>query len=124
MRGLVRGIARSEEESRRLLVKVGQLALEENVGVRGPGDVAGPARPGADALERLGHGLQHQRVLAHAEVVVRAPDRDLDRTLGAVPGGAREPSAVALEVGEDPIPSLGAQPREGVGQDLLVSHGR
>jgi hypothetical protein len=30
---------------------------------------------------------------------------------------------VALEIGEDAIASLGAQPREGVGQDLLVSHG-
>jgi hypothetical protein len=31
---------------------------------------------------------------------------------------------VALEVGEDPVASLGVQPSEGVGQGLLVSHGR
>ena len=122
--GLVRGVAGREQERRGLLVQVRQLALEEHVGMRGAGDVAGPARPGADALEGLGHGLQHEGMLAHAEVVVGAPDRHLDRALGPVPGGARKVPAVALEIGEDPVAALRAESGEGVAQGLLVPDGR
>ena len=65
--------------------------------------------------------FEHDRVLAHAEVVVRAPHRDLDGPVRPVPGRAGEVPAVSLEVGEDPIASFGVQPREGVGEGLLVS---
>ena len=114
-RGLVGSVAGSEQEGGWLRVKVGQLPLQEHVHVRGSSDVAGASRAGSDALQGLGHGLEHEGVLAHSEVVVRAPHRDLDRTVGPVPGGAGEAPAVALQIREDAVAPLDAQPGEGVG---------
>ena len=105
-------------------MEIGQLLLEEDVGVRGAGDVARAARARSDALEGLGHGLQHDGMLAHAEVVVGAPDRHVDRAVGAVPGGAGEVPAVALDIGEDAVAAFRAQPGEGVDQRLFVPDAR
>jgi hypothetical protein len=46
-------------------------------------------------------------VLAHAEIVVRAPHRDLGAD--AVVEGARKAPAAPLEIGKDAIPPLGVQ---------------
>ena len=75
----VRDVARGEEQRRRLAVQVGELALQQHVVVGGAGDVAGAAGAGAAAVDRRVHRRQHRRVLAHAEIVVRAPDGDLGR---------------------------------------------
>jgi hypothetical protein len=40
-------------------------------------------------------------MLAHAEIVVRAPDRDLGTD--AVVEGARKPAAAPLEIGKDAV---------------------
>src|SRR5262249_21690705 len=63
-------------------------------------------------------------MLAHAEVVVRAPDRHLDRSVGGVPRGAREAPAMAAQVREDPVAPFRSQSRERADQDLLVPHCR
>ena len=102
----VRDVARGEQEGRLLAVQVGELALEQHVVVVGAGDVAGAAGAGAAAVDRLVHGVEHGRVLAHAEIVVRAPDRDLAAAAVAIEGGAGEVAGVALEVGEDPVAAL------------------
>ena len=72
-------VAGGEQQRRFLAVQVGELALEQHVVVVGAGDVAGAAGAGAAAVERLVHRLEHGRVLAHAEIVVGAPDGDLRR---------------------------------------------
>ena len=59
-------------------------------------DVAGAARAGADLVQRVFHRLDHGGMLAHAEIVVRAPDGD---RLGPV-------AAEAMRIGEA---ALGAQ---------------
>ena len=75
-RRVVGDVGRGEQQRRFLAVQVGELGLELDVIVRGAGDVARAARAGADRVDRLVHGGDHGRVLAHAEVVVGAPDGD------------------------------------------------
>ena len=79
-----------------------------------------PPAPAPTARKRLLHRRQHGRVLAHAEIVVRAPHRDL----GADPvvEGAREAAAAPLEIGEDAVPPLGAQRIEALFEEALVIH--
>ena len=83
-------VAGGEQQRGFLAVQVGELLLQQHVIVVGARDVAGAAGAGAAAVERLVHRLEHLRMLAHAEIVVRAPDRDLAGAVGAVMGGARE----------------------------------
>jgi hypothetical protein len=52
---------------------------------------AGVAGPGADCLQCLVHRGEDRRVLAHAEIIVRAQHRDLGAD--AVVEGARKPPA-------------------------------
>ena len=76
-----------------------------------------PAGAGADRAQRLLHCCQDRRVLPHAEIVVRAPHRDLGAD--AVVEGARKAAAAPFEIGEDPVAALGvervdARPEEAV----------
>src|SRR3546814_13756433 len=50
----------------------------------GTRDVARAARSCADLVDRLVHRFQHYRMLAHAEIVVRAPDRHVAAAVRAV----------------------------------------
>ena len=80
-RRLVRHVARGEQQRRLLAVELGQLGLELGVVMGVAADVAGSARSGANVVKRLLHRLDHDRVLAHSEIIVGAPDGDW---LGAV----------------------------------------
>ena len=88
--GLVRDVARGEQQRGFLAVQVGQFLLELHQRMMGAGDVAGAAGAGADARGGLDHGADHFRVLAHAEIVVGAPDHDVARALRRVPDRMRE----------------------------------
>src|SRR5690606_4573341 len=60
------------------------------------------------------HGGDHRRVLAHAEVVVGAPDDHfLLRTVSAAAHGLGELPAHALEIGEDAVAPLALHPLDG-----------
>src|SRR6185312_2958128 len=120
-RRLVGDVARSEGERRFLAMQIGELAFEQHVIMSGAGDVARAASPGAHAVDRLMHRGEHLGMLAHAEIVVGAPDRDLGAEV--VAEGAGKGPGTALEIGEDPIASFGAQ-RVGPGPEKsLVVHG-
>ena len=121
--GLVRDIARGEHQRRRLAVQVGELALQLDQRMVGAGDVAGAAGAGAHARRGLDHGADHLRVLAHAEVVVGAPDHDLARALRRVPEGVRKAAGDALEIGKHPVAPLVVQAAQGVGEKRVVFHG-
>ena len=102
-------IARGEDQCGFAAMQIGDLELElelemEMIVAR---DVAGAARTGTHRPQRLLHRHQHRRVLAHAEIVVRAPDGDL----GADPviESAWKTAAAPLEIGEDAVAALGAQ---------------
>ena len=59
-------------------------------------------------------------MLAHAEIVVRAPYRDLGAD--AVIVGAREPAAAPFEIGEDAVAPLGAERVEALFEKAVVVH--
>jgi hypothetical protein len=105
--GLVRHVAGGEHEGRLLAVQVRELALQLDKRVARAGDVAGAAGSDADPLGRVGHGAHDSRVLPHAEIIVRAPNRDFARTGSAVPQGRREPAGHALELGKGAVATLG-----------------
>ncbi len=84
-------------------MQVGELGLELHVIMGRAGDVAGSARAGADRIDRLVHGGDHVGVLAHAEIVVGAPDRDGTRLRARKVLGRRKRAAPALQVGKDAI---------------------
>ena len=73
-------IAGGEQQRRFLAVQVGELGLQLDVIVGGAGDVARAAGAGAGLVDGLVHGLEHDRVLALAEIVVGAPDHDVARS--------------------------------------------
>ena len=119
-RRLVGDVTRGEDERRLAPVQVGELLFEQEMHVRVAGDVAGAAGAGAERLDRLNHRAEHRRVLAHPEVVVGAPHRDLGAD--AVIEGARKPAATPLEIGKDPVSSLGAERIEALSEKAFVVH--
>ncbi len=86
-----------------------------------------PPAPAPLRCEDILHGRQHGGMLAHAEIVVGAPDGHF---LGsaALGGGAMaqrqgEAAGQALQIGEDAIASLGLQPGDRIAEMLFVIHG-
>src|SRR5262249_22185284 len=107
-----------------LAVQVGELLLELDQRMMRARDVAGATGAGADARRGLDHGADHLRVLAHAEIVVGAPDHDVARPLRRVPDGVREAAGDPFEVSEDAVASLVMQTIEGGTEELAVIHRR
>src|SRR6266481_5929773 len=66
-----------------------------------PGNVPRAAGAGSDPIEGLMHGLEHHRMLAHAEIIVGTPDGH--PILQAMIKGLRKVTSAPLEVGKDPI---------------------
>ena len=105
-----------------LAVQIGQFLLELHQRMMGAGDVAGAAGAGADAGRGLDHGADHLGVLAHAEIVVGAPDHDVALALRRMPDGVRKPAGDPLEIGENAIAPLVMQAIEGGTEELAVIH--
>ena len=120
--GLVRHVARGEDERGLLAVQVGELGLELDQRMVGAGDVARAARAGAHARRGLDHRADHLRVLAHAEIVVGAPDHDVALALRRMPVGVREPAGDALQVGEHPVAPLVPQRLQGTREKFVIIH--
>ena len=81
-----------------------------------------PPAPAPARVDRLMHGRQHGGMLAHAEIVVGAPDRDL-RCRRCGDAKARGKAAgEPLQIGEDAIAALGPQGVEPSLEELLVIH--
>ena len=120
--GLVRDVARGEQQRGLLAVQIGQFLLELHQRMMGAGDVAGAAGAGADPGRGLDHGADHFGMLAHAEIVVGAPDHDVARALRRVPHRVREPARDPLEIGENPVAPLVMQAVEGGTEELAVIH--
>ena len=119
--GLVRDVARGEDEARLLAVQVGEFALQVHQRRVVARDVAGAAGAHAAAGGRAGHGADHVRVLAHAEVVVRAPYGDLGgAAVGLAPMRGREAAGDAFDIGEDAVAALAVQAVQGGAEVGLV----
>jgi hypothetical protein len=67
----------------------------------GPGNAPRAAGAGSDPIERLMHGFEHRRMLAHAKVIVGTPDGH--PILQAMIKRVRKVTGAPLEVGKDPI---------------------
>ncbi len=92
-------------------MEVGELALELADEQVRAGDVARAARADAVLGERRGGGGDDLGVLAHSEVVVRAPvDDDAARAVGEP--HERRARGRALEIDEVPVAAFVAQPVE------------
>jgi hypothetical protein len=120
--GLVRDVARGEQQRRLLAVQIGQFLLELHQRMMGAGDVAGAAGAGADPGGGLDHGADHLRMLPHAEIVVGAPDHDIARPLRGMPHRMRKPARNSLEIGEDAVAPLVMQAAEGGTEEFAVIH--
>jgi hypothetical protein len=93
------------------------------VKVRVAADVARSAGPGADFAQRALHGFDHRGMLAHREIVVRAPDRDWLRAV--VAGKALRIGVIALgaqDVDEDAVAPFLVKPVDRGPEDAVVVH--
>ncbi len=121
-RRIVGDIGRGEQQRGLLAVQIGELSLELDVIVSRAGDIARAAGARADLLDRLVHGIAHHLVLAHAEIIVRAPHRHaVDAALGKMIGGWVSPAA-ALQIGEDAIAAFLMQRLKVLAETGLVIH--
>ncbi len=120
--GLVGDVARGEEQGCFLAVEVGKFMLELHQGMMGAGDVAGASGAGADAGCGLDHRANHLWVLAHAEVVVGAPDDDVAGAFRRMPHRMRETAGDAFQIGKDSIPPFVVEAIEGGTEKLAVIH--
>ena len=83
-----------------------------------------PPAPAPTPRGGLVHRRDHGRVLAHAEIVVGAPDDDLARPVGRVPDRARKIARAAFEIGEDAVALLGVELIDRAPEDVVVTHAR
>ena len=120
--GLVRDVARGEQQRGVLAVQIGQFAFEFDQRVMGARDIAGAAGAGADPGRGLDHRADHLGVLAHAEIIVRTPDHDVARAVRRVPQRVRKPARDAFQIGENPVAVLVVQPPEGGTEELAIVH--
>ena len=84
-----------------------------------------PPEPAPTVVDRLVHGGEHDRVLAHAEIVVRAPHGDRRGAASGVKCSAvGEGAAAALQIGEDAIAAFGPDNVQRVLKFLIIVHDR
>ena len=121
-RGVVGNVGRGEEKGRFLAMQVGQLAFQLHVVVGRAGDIARAAGAGAHGVDRLVHGGQYRRVLAHAEIVVGAPHGDLARTVRREVICHRKEPAAALHIREGAISAFAMKGLEPLLEQPLEIH--
>ena len=71
----------TEDERRLLAMKVGELALKLHERMIRARNIARPTGARPHPCRDLDHCANHFRMLAHAEIIVGAPDHDLTRAL-------------------------------------------
>jgi hypothetical protein len=111
---IIGDIAGGEDQRRVAAVQIGELALAQHMHMAVAGDVARAAGAGTDRAQGLLHRPEHRRMLPHAEIVVRAPYRDL----GADPINNRRP----LETGRTAVRDRqrrGTAPRRATHRDAI-----
>src|SRR5215469_3576002 len=86
------------------------------------GDVAGASGTGAHAGRGFDHGADHLRVLAHAEIIVRAPDHDLLRSIRRMPDGVGKTPGDALEVGKHAVAPFLVQAGKCGEKEMIIGH--
>src|SRR6185295_8109890 len=88
----------------------------------GPGDVARAAGARSHAQRRLDHGAEDFRVLAHAEIIIRAPDHYLSWTSLGMPDSVRVAASYPFEFNEHSITIFAAESSQRVREVAIVVH--
>src|SRR5438552_11390762 len=101
-------------------MQIGELGLEQVVKIGVAGNVTGAAAAGAERPYGLSHRVEHDRVLAHPEIVVRAPHRHL--ASDAVIERAGKRAATPLEMGEGAVVSFRAKLIKTLSEEVFVIH--
>ena len=100
-------------------------ASSSTIGLWVPEMLRVPPAPAPWAQTALDRGFDDVGMAAHAEIVVRAPDRHFAwavfLALGA-PLGDREPARVTLEIGEGAVPPFRLQTRNRLLEAPLIVH--
>src|SRR6516165_1293839 len=106
-------------------MQISKLALQINQGRIISGDVARSTRSCAAAVCRCGQRAHDLWMLSHAEIVIRAPNRDLcNGSVRPAPFGGWEAAGDAFDVGEDTITLLLVQALKRVVEMTFVRLGR
>ena len=121
--GLVRHVARGEDEAGLLAVQIGELGFKLHDGMAVAGNVAGAARARAGLPGGGAHRFDHVLMAAHAEIVVGAPDDDVALAFRRVPDGVRETRGVAFDFGEGAVATLILERVDGILEEAGVVHG-
>ena len=103
-------------------MQVGKLAFELHVIMGCAGDIARAARAGSHGVNRLVHGRQYHGVLAHAEIVVGAPHRNLARAICREMVRHWKATAAALQIRENPISAFSMKGVELLLEQALKIH--
>ena len=101
-------------------MQIGEFLLQLDMEPVGAGNVARAAGACATKINRAMHGFDHGGVLTHAEIVIRAPDCDVLRTLLRLHDGTRKLARLPLEIGKDAIASFRLQRCERIGKKVLA----
>src|SRR5262245_47665647 len=105
-------------------MEVGKLSFELHVIVGRARDIACYGGPGSLRVDRLVHGLQHRRMLAHAEIVVGAPHRNLARAVCRYMLGHRKEASAAPQIRENAISTFSMKGLELLLEQYVEIHGR
>jgi len=104
-------------------MQVGQFVFQLDMQMRVAADIARAARTRADIVQRLFHRADHFRVLAHREVIVRAPHRDwLGPIVPMETARVGKRAFVAHDIDEDAVAAFFVQAINRFVEDLVVIH--
>ena len=99
----VRDVTGREQQRGFLVVQIGKLALQQHMMMAGARDVARAARACARLVNRIMHGREHFGMLAHAKIIVGAPDGDVAHAVRPMVRRLGKRACSALQIGEHAV---------------------
>jgi hypothetical protein len=87
----------------------GEVLFQQYMFMIGAGYIPRATRTCPATIQRFMHGIQHIRVLPHAEIIIRTPDSHFTTNTLVVTRCARELSAAPFKISENPIPAFAPQ---------------
>jgi len=87
-----------------------------------PADIARPAGACSNSGRGPDHRPDHFGVLAHAQVIIGAPDHDFLRALRRMSDSGRKSLGDLFDLGEHPITALVPQRHERFGEEVVKYH--
>ena len=103
-------------------MEVGKFTLKLDMLMHRARYVARAARTCAAGLSRLRHGRNDVGMMAHAKIVVRAPDRDFTLALWAVVVGLGKRTAAPFHLRENAVVALFLQLVQLIGKQRVKIH--